>query len=174
MSTVNISVLHERYCNQKKNVDYKLFKSVIEAVNKSIVDKVIKGESFDMDNNLGSIRVIQKDRVIRTSKNGKAYTSINWNASLERKAQLVKEGKLPLEYHKDQQGNIIGDNGGVEWQVYNLNETQFKFYWNRCRVKAHDKIMYPLRRIRRYHLKITKKNYKDLNRFANNEKISYK
>lgn len=148
----------------KDKIEYKLFFKIIDKYNEKIIDSIIEGETFDFGFAIGLLSVIEKERKVH---------SIKWKESLEKKQRLIEEGRLPLAKLKDSDNKIIGDNGGEEWMIYNMKDSVLRFYWNRHRKRYEEFTLYPLRRIRRYHLKITKNVMKKLNRVANEKGLSY-
>ena len=87
--------------------------------------------------------------------------------AIRKKAKLIAEGRLPLEYHKDDHGNIIGDNGGEPWMIYYIDLNVFRFSWWKHRVKNNDlngSYMYPIKTIPSYYFRPTKDNRLLLNK----------
>ncbi len=171
----NLEKQYKEYLKDNEFIEYSVYRKVIELFNKETIRQIIEeAKSINMGHGLGSLHVIELDRPIKKSKRtGRLYTSIDFNKSRIRKQEIIDKGGLPFEVIKDKNGNEIGDNGGEEWLVFNTSDKIYKFYWKRYRVRSSDKTFFPLKRIRRFHLKLVKKNLKDMTRFAHNNQISY-
>ena len=52
-------------------------------------------------------------------------TNINFNATMKRKKELIAEGKTPYEPIRDEDGNIIGDNGGEKYFQFFTEDSYF-------------------------------------------------
>lgn len=160
-----------------KEFPYKVYNKLIRIFNKEVMKQVIiDGKTFNMSHLLGTIQAIEVERKIKISKNGKPYTSINWNESKKLKQKIINEGGTPLEVIKDDKGNIIDDNGGKQWYVYDLSPTKPDFYWNRLRrkdKKDNDKPFYPLKNIKYYNIIFTTVNHRALNSAMFTQGITY-
>lgn len=161
----------------KEDVPYSKYAEIIKMHNIEVMNQILlKNKQYDMGYLLGHIQAVEVNRVIKVSKSGNSYTSIDWNESNKRKQELINKGQLPLEKIRNEKGEIIGDNGGVEWLIYNLSETKPTFHFSRFRRKGindNDKPFYPLSLIKQFHIEFTPKNFKLLNRCKFIEGISY-
>lgn len=126
---IAVNKLYRRKLNslveiKKNKVTEVIFKDIIYTFNQILIkDELLKGEIFRVPN-LGLIAVVRKTR----SEKKKV---INWNASNKYKQQLIEEGKLPREYTRDNKGNIISDNGGVDWLITFSEPYSYWLFWNR-------------------------------------------
>lgn len=161
----------------KEDITYSKYCAIIKMHNLEVMKQIIlDAKQYEMGFLMGNIQGVEVKRLIKTSKNGLSYTSIDWPLSLERKAKLISEGEIPLEKYKDLNGNITGDNGGINWLIYDLSETKPVFYWNRLRKDNKvevDKPFYPLSLIKQYQIDFTPKNHKLLYRYKFKENVSY-
>lgn len=130
MNKINTKDLYKLY---RKNSDgvlsYNEYKSIIAAFHKKISELIIQGALWEMPYFLGLQKVVLKKRKFTIKENGMVKGQINWGESNKRKANLIENQELPLAYYKDEEGNIIGDNGGKEWLVYHI--TPFYPLWIR-------------------------------------------
>jgi hypothetical protein len=120
-----IFYMYREFINERKNtkLSFKEFREIVYLFNRLAMTEVIEtGKSLDLGYHLGSLSVNKVKRRVRKSINGNYYTSINWGESNKLKKQILEEGKVPLQYLKDDRGVIIGDNGGVPWQIYHTDE----------------------------------------------------
>jgi len=158
----------------KEELSYPIYTSIIKMHNKEVMKQIIiDNKYFNMGFQLGNIMAIERDNKIKTSKNGRLYTSINWFESNKKREELISKGVTPLKMEKDEQGKIISDNGGEEWLIYTLLENKPVFYWSRYRVKRNNKDYYPLQFIRNYQLRFVPKNIKMLYSAFFNDNIRY-
>ena len=159
---INTRVLYNEFIAENKqfNLDYKTFKDIISRFNKKVISKIIEENGIlNMDYKLGSIFVEMFERKIRESKEGEVYTNINWGASNKKKAEIIARGGTPYEVlERDDNYNIIKDNGGEKWQIYHTDPYCYRFIWTQYKTQFNDTVKYPLRKIRAYIFKVTKDN----------------
>lgn len=171
----------EQYLKYKEtyntDLSFSEYKNIVNSLNSELIKEIFLGKVFNMGFKLGSLAIIQKERVIQYSKlNDTYYTSINWPKSKENKKKLIEEGKLPLAYKKDEKGKIIGSNGGEKWQIFNNSPLQYFFYWNRSRMRAEnlpDGVMFSITYSRHYHFAISRHLHRELYDFAIKNNINY-
>jgi len=145
---INCKDQWKEFCKVDDLLTYTEFRKIIRSYNEKIMERIISGESFSFDHNIGSLKFI-----VTNVKHLKK--SIDWKASNEKKAVLIAKGRVPKK----------GDNGGENWHIYRVNERKLNFYWNRYRYKTKNGNMhFPLRRIRNYHLFMTQGNCRSLYR----------
>lgn len=98
------------------------FAKIIYAFNKKIAQAIIeKGYVFNMfASTLLSIMLKRRNFERMAAKFGE---------SNKKKQEIIDRGGTPLEYYKDEEGNIIGDNGGEAWMIYDVRSffTQVAF-----------------------------------------------
>lgn len=108
--------------NPKTKLPYWMYKEVIARVLKKAADAVIFGAMFNLQNNLGYVR-------IRKIKRNFMKSVPDWGASNKLKNQLISEGK--------QVKNQDNPNG-EEWIVYFTDPWYLRWAWVKkgvCRVK---------------------------------------
>jgi hypothetical protein len=107
---------------KKSQIPYWMYKEVISRINKKASDAIILGDTFNLQNNLGYIR-------IKKIRRNYMKPVPDWGASNKLKAQLVAEGKTPKdETHPD----------GEEWIVFFTDPWYLRWAWIKkgvCRVK---------------------------------------
>lgn len=117
-------------------ISYKKYSFILKRFNDLLIDKLIEGYKFHPGFNIGAIYIKQKKQ---------SDNAINWKASNEKKAELIANGKLPLKKYKDDEGNIIGDNGGEEWIVFRkLDGEDFRYlvHWEINKTKLKNRSNY--------------------------------
>lgn len=160
---------HVNYLSEFSSISFTDFKTILKHMNKAVSKDIVEGSSLKMGHKLGYIYIKEPDRKFKLSDNGKFNTKKNWGASQKKKQGLIDQGKVPLQYYKDEEGKIIGDNGGEEWIVYYTDATFFRFSWWKMRVKEafSNKFFNPLRNISTYSFVPTKDNRLLLSRVRN-------
>ncbi len=140
---IAVSKLHRRRVTalsglKQNKVNNIIFNDALNSFNETLIkDELLKGEVFRIPM-LGMIFVIKKPR-------NKNIDVINWPASNKYKAQLIEEGKLPKENYKDNKGNILGDNGGIDWLIKFTDDFSYWLFWKRvCRMQILNSGLYSL------------------------------
>ena len=86
---------------------------------------------------------------------------INWAESFKLKQQIIDEGKIPYQAFRDENGQIVGDNGGLKWFVGYGNDYSYLWRWKRQRhLKTLKEIIY-------YRFSPTQDQYRSLYRIIN-------
>lgn len=171
ITDVNTDVMYKEY--YKGNLDSKSYKQFLYAFNKEVFKRILNNnEVLRLPFKLGIIEVFEYDRKFRRSKvNNKIVTSINWMSSKMKKKEIIERGGTPLEMIKDENGKILGDNGGEEWMIYNTSDKVRKIGWNKI---LGDNGKYRLPFVHVYKFVPTRKNIVELNRICReNPDISY-
>ena len=98
----------------KDRVSYKDYKRVLDIAMDKICTAIVENNAKLAIPYLGSLGISKE-------KNKFKRKSVNTAESLKNRNKILERGKIPLKYEKDEQGNIVGDNGGEEWLVYYCN-----------------------------------------------------
>lgn len=115
-----------------KLVDKTTFSSILKAYNKAFMELVItEGVKLSIGGTTGHIQVVKKERRLR---GGKLAMQADFPSSLKIKREIIARGGIPLENYKDDEGNIIGNNGGEPWLVYYTDPYKLKIKWIRHRL----------------------------------------
>lgn len=138
ISSINIKLGRINYELDKlkeRTQKFPIFKFIIAQQNKLNSIEILKGETLNLGFRLGAIR-IQKKKRYKGDENVENfmphnYKVVNWGESNKFKAELIKRGILPYKAIKDEQGNIIGDNGGHKWLMYFTDDFSYWWYWNK-------------------------------------------
>lgn len=146
-------------------VDYKTFCNICDDFNKEIISQIIEGKTFKMGFLLGTIQVIEKDRKYKKSKNGVIHTTRDWIASNKKRQEIIDKGGIPYKAIKDENGMIIGDNGGEKWFIYKTSESTVAFYWNKRAGKKNDEFAPLLYNIEVFTYKPLDDNNKKLSKY---------
>lgn len=118
-----------------RNQSYNIFKFIIGQFNKKNSTEILKGETLSIGFKLGEIR-IQKKRRYKGDENVESmqphnYKVVNWGESNKLKQELIDKGFTPYKAIKDEEGNIIGDNGGHKWLIYFTDDYSYWWYWHK-------------------------------------------
>ncbi len=152
--------IYKDYLKDEESIPYEDFKHILEIFNKKLSEKIIKGYKFKIGHNLGTIKIVKKERKFRLNENGNPTSAINWGASNKRKAELLKEGKKL--YDEKEQPN------GEEWLVFFTDRFFIRFLWNRG-----DTTTFSAKNIRTYAFRPTWTNKRSLSLFvqANKDRL---
>jgi len=114
-------VEHKREIVNRQKHDF-----IIKRFNYLILDKIIEGGKLHLGD--GSAILIKAKRRKYDKK------LVNWHESNEFKRQLLAEGLVPYKATKDEEGVIIGSNGGIPWLHYFTDPIRTMIHWeaNRC------------------------------------------
>ncbi len=99
-----------------------LFREIIREFNQLNFKEITeKGGKIDMGFRNGFVQII------RCKRKG---LSPDWGTSNKEKERLIAEGKTPIEYYRDDKGEVIGDNGGEKWVSYHISDYYFMALWS--------------------------------------------
>lgn len=122
-----------------KLIPYAIYTKIIELYNLALVEELIKGESISLGR-ASTIHIIEKERKFnKLNGAGINRNCIDYPKSNEYKQYLIDKGEIPLEYYKDSNGKVIGNNNGVDWKIFNISEYVYWFVWNNhnCYIPNH-------------------------------------
>ena len=102
------------------NISQELFRDICSEFNISIIDDLLKGNTFDMGNNLSSLSVVRVERDPRSPK-------IDWGESMKYKKELEAVGQ---------------DLNGVKWHIYYTDKFYCKYYWKKGKCRIPNKSVY--------------------------------
>lgn len=105
-----------------KLISYNTYKRVVYLWNQLIVKKIMEGFKFEAPHSMGIFEILRCDR-------NHSVKIPDWGASNKLKEEIIARGDIPLEYYKNEKGEITGDNGGANWIVYFTDDTYLKFNW---------------------------------------------
>lgn len=108
--------------NPKSRVPYWMFKEVLTRFNKKVSDTIIMGGIFNLNNNLGYIR-------IKKIRRNYERAVPNWKESNFHKKKLIEEGKVP-------KGPLTPE--GENWMVFFTDAWYLRWAWVKrgvCRTK---------------------------------------
>lgn len=138
LSNINIRLfkaqLELNNLNKKIKV-FKVYAFVLNNFNKLISNEILKGESFNLGYRLGTIRIQKKKRYKGSEKvesfDPHNYKVVNWGESNKLRKEIEAKGLIPYKSIKDENGKIIGNNGGVEWMIYFTDDFSYWWYWQK-------------------------------------------
>jgi hypothetical protein len=118
--TINIGILQQRYNALVKNaIPINIRQIIIRRYFKGIRDYILAGNSFNFGFGVSKIRIERR-----------SCNWVNWEESFERKKRLIAENVPLYELVRDEEGKVIGDNGGVQWLDKSLRDIPW-IVWNR-------------------------------------------
>lgn len=122
----NTEYYYNLYKERGGILSYPKFKEIIFLYNKKVTDKVIAtGKILKFRSNLGFLSIKKYKKKFTLNEDGNLVGAIDWKLSNQLKAEIIARGEIPFETYKDDKGKIIGDNGGVKWLCYHMNEYTF-------------------------------------------------
>lgn len=127
---LNLSDLYKVYLKQGGLLSYNDYKKVVVAFIEEMMKKIITtGYRFSMPHYCGQLAVIQLERKYSIKENGNIRGAVDWKNSQRVKKEILERGGVPLVNEKDENNNIIGNNGGEEWMCYHTSPTYFSWAW---------------------------------------------
>lgn len=125
---LNTKYFYKKYKEKGGILDYSIFFRIMDAYFQKATDIIVsEGIALNMRSNLGFLSIVSRERKVVLKDNGQLIGAINWDNSNKLKAQILKEGKVPLENYKDINGKIIGNNGGVPWLCYHTEPIYYQW-----------------------------------------------
>jgi hypothetical protein len=119
--------IYKHYKSEVENpAEFKLFSALCIEFNQMIIDELLEGKEFNMQNNLGlmSIRRVERDpRILR----------IDWAASHAYKKELQEQG-VPLFTKETGQG--------TKWHIYYTDKYYYEYHWTKFKCKIQNKSAY--------------------------------
>lgn len=146
----SIKEMYAKYRRDTKDpIPYNQYKKVIYLWNKLIVEKIMEGYKFKAPYSLGIFEILRCDR-----NHGRKIK--DWGESNKLKQRILDRGGIPLEVFKDEEGNIIGNNGGENWLVYHVDDNYLKFNWYKTNASRY------IKNLLRYKFQCTDGNKKSI------------
>jgi len=118
MKKFSTNTLYKIYAENGGTLSYSVFYKLVNEYHKAMVDECIKGYKWSLPFNLGLIKIVMSKRKYTVLPDGAIRGSVDWGKSNKLKAEILEKGQVPLKVFKDEEGNKIGDNGGVAWLCY--------------------------------------------------------
>lgn len=110
----------------EKPVDFKTFTSICTEFNQEIIEELLEGKEFNMQNNLGIISIRRVDRDPRVLR-------INWAASMEYRKELLEKG---VQLYSKKTGK------GEKWHIYYTDKFYLEYHWSKYKCKIANKAAY--------------------------------
>ena len=122
-----IRAIHKDYKNSADEaVEYRIFADICSEFNLAIVDCLLNGYEFNMQNNLGTLSVRKVDRDPRTPQ-------VDWGETTKYKKELLENG---VDLYDSSTGK------GQKWHIYYTDRFYCKFHWTKSRAKVKNKTAY--------------------------------
>lgn len=122
----NTEYYYNLYKERGGILSYEKFKEIIFSYNKKVTDEIIStGKVLMLRSHLGFLGVAKYKKKFTLNEDGNLVGAINWKESNKLKAEIEARGETPYQAYKDENGKIIGNNGGVKWLCYHMNEYTF-------------------------------------------------
>jgi hypothetical protein len=107
-------------------INKNLFKDICSEFNMMIIDYILDGGKFNMNNNLSYISILRIER-------NNSKPAIDWGESNKYRKELVKEGK---KLYNSKTGE------GEKWHIYYTDSEYCRYYWNKSGCKVPNKSVY--------------------------------
>jgi hypothetical protein len=107
-------------------ISYRVFADICADFNIAIVEELLQGYEFNMQNNLGTISVRRVERDPRIPQ-------IDWGETTKYKRELIEKG---VELYDSRTGK------GEKWHIYYTDKYYCKYHWTKSRAKIKNKTAY--------------------------------
>jgi hypothetical protein len=107
-------------------INYRVFADICADFNIAIVEELLQGYEFNMQNNLGTISVRRVERDPRIPQ-------IDWGETTKYKRELIEKG---VELYDSRTGK------GEKWHIYYTDKYYCKYHWTKSRAKIKNKTAY--------------------------------
>lgn len=102
--------------NFNNTLTYGEYFKLVTSLLKKLSDRVLEGDKIKLP--FGTLAILKKHNDFRK-------VGINMSASMKLKKEIIARGGIPYEVEKDEEGNIVSDNGGEKYYVYFTEDSYF-------------------------------------------------
>jgi hypothetical protein len=122
-----IRTIYKEYSKEAKDeISSKVFSDICSEFNLAIMEEILDGYEFNMQNNLGTISIRRVERDPRIPQ-------INWGETSKYKQELLDKGEQLFD-------SATGN--GVKWHIYYVDKYYYKYHWTKSRAKIKNKTAY--------------------------------
>jgi hypothetical protein len=122
-----IRTIYKEYSKEVNDeVNIKVFSDICSEFNLAIVEEILNGYEFNMQNNLGTLSIRRVERDPRTPQ-------INWGETSKYKQELLDKGEDLFD---------ISTGKGTKWHIYYVDKYYYKYHWTKSRAKIKNKTAY--------------------------------
>jgi len=118
---ITIKQIHKEYRKEGGDISWPTFKRILEEFNVGLSDLIVeKGHRFKVSG-IGTFRIARRKR--------RGTSRVDYNATRLKKKEILARGGTPYEVtERDENGKILGDNGGERYLVTFTGEDYY-FCW---------------------------------------------
>jgi hypothetical protein len=122
-----LRTIHKDY-NEKaeEQISFKTFYDICSEFNLGIIDTILDGYEFNMQNNLGTLSIRKVDRDPRNK-------SVDWAETNRYKKELIDKGVKLYD-------SLTGE--GEKWQIYYTDKYYCKYHWAKYKCLLKNKSAY--------------------------------
>ena len=133
-----LTEINERLIEIKKlSVESSEFINILRSFNKSVIDEILRGYSFNLGYSLSYIKIVARDVSKRKKK------KVDWGTSNKNKKEILLNGGVAYEVlERDEEGKILTDNGGEHWIAYHNKTIEYLWHWAKGRAPFPNKYFY--------------------------------
>jgi hypothetical protein len=112
--------------NIDDKIEYRVFADICADFNIALIEELLLGYEFNMQNNLGTLSVRRVERDPRIPQ-------IDWGETTKYKKELLDKG---IELYDSTTGK------GQKWHIYYTDKYYCKYHWTKSRAKVKNKTAY--------------------------------
>lgn len=122
-----LKAIHKDY-NKKveEQISFETFSDICSEFNLAIVETLLDGHEFNMQNNLGTLSIKRVDRDPRN-------LSVDWAETNKYKKELIDKGVKLYD-------SLTGE--GEKWQIYYTDKFYCKYHWAKTKCTVKNKMAY--------------------------------
>ena len=121
-----LKAIYKKYSEVNKDIKESTFIDICSEFNINIIEELLEGYEFNMQNNLGTLSIRRVERDPRTPQ-------INWGETTKYKKELLEKGEELFN-------NLTGK--GEKWHIYYVDKYYYKYHWTKSRAKIKNKTAY--------------------------------
>lgn len=112
--------------NNDSEISEALFSDICAEFNIGIINELLNGYEFNMQNNLGTLSIRRVERDPRTPQ-------INWGETSKYKKELLDKGESLFDSSTGK---------GEKWHIYYVDKYYYKYHWTKSKAKIKNKTAY--------------------------------
>lgn len=122
-----IKAVYNNYLEEtEEGIDFNTFSDICSEFNLAMINALLDGYEFNMQNNLGTLSVRRVERDPRK-------LSVDWAETAKYKKELLDEG---VELYDSVTGK------GEKWHIYYTDRYYCKYHWTKSKAKVKNKTAY--------------------------------
>jgi len=121
-----LKAIYKKYSENNKEIKESTFINICSEFNIAIIEELLEGYEFNMQNNLGTLSIRRVERDPRTPQ-------INWGETTKYKRELLEKGEKLFN-------SLTGE--GEKWHIYYVDKYYYKYHWTKSKAKIKNKTAY--------------------------------